>query len=396
MQRKQTAEELATTACTHLNGCCDTIWVLTLLVALLLALPGTEPLTFDGDPAEAMVEGIKRYLIEATKSTPPGKGTREELRRVLGVVDARVPFTGFERTPDGVRWPVLDGISGEGVLIGPKGTPKGVVIVIPDADQPPEHTPAARRFADAGFTAIVPALINRQDTYSGNPAIRMTNQPHREWIYRMAYPMGRHIIGFELQKILALVDWAAKEAANRPVGMWGYGEGGLLAMHAAAIDHRIAVAGVSGYAAPHADLWQEPIYRNVWGIVRDFGGNRLAEMIAPRKLILDTAPGPLVEGPPPAREGRTGAAYGSLKPTGKSGDDSVAKTILAMGGSPGQSAPFTAWRDPDRQRRMLLEIERYLDRLVPALEKKREKLWASTGPEGVRTRLRNDLIAELP
>jgi hypothetical protein len=35
----------------------------------------------------------------------------------------------------------------------------------------------------------------------------MTNQPHREWIYRPAFELGRHIIGYEVQKILALVDW---------------------------------------------------------------------------------------------------------------------------------------------------------------------------------------------
>jgi len=36
---------------------------------LLLALPGTEPLKFEGDPAEAMVEGIKRYLGRLTAET---------------------------------------------------------------------------------------------------------------------------------------------------------------------------------------------------------------------------------------------------------------------------------------------------------------------------------------
>ena len=35
----------------------------------------------------------------------------------------------------------------------------------------------------------------------------MTDQPHREWIYRQAYQMGRHIIGYEVQKVLAAVDW---------------------------------------------------------------------------------------------------------------------------------------------------------------------------------------------
>ena len=35
----------------------------------------------------------------------------------------------------------------------------------------------------------------------------MTDQSHREWIYRQAFHMGRHVIGYEVQKVLAVVDW---------------------------------------------------------------------------------------------------------------------------------------------------------------------------------------------
>ena len=64
---------------------------------------------------------------------------------------------------------------------------------------------------------IVPVVIDRQDTWSGNVELkRFTNQPHREWIYRQAYQMGRHIIGYEVQKVLAAVDWFTEEESNRP------------------------------------------------------------------------------------------------------------------------------------------------------------------------------------
>ena len=49
-------------------------------------------------------------------------------------------------------------------------------------------------------------LIDRSDTLSGHPDVRMTNQPHREFIYRSAFEMGRHIVGYEVQKVLALVE----------------------------------------------------------------------------------------------------------------------------------------------------------------------------------------------
>ena len=49
----------------------------------------------------------------------------------------------------------------------------------------------------------------------GNPlGSKMTNQPHREWIYRMAFEVGRHVIGYEVQKVRAAVGWFAAENAG--------------------------------------------------------------------------------------------------------------------------------------------------------------------------------------
>ena len=91
------------------------------------------------------------------------------------------------------------------------------VIALPDADWTPEAfaglsdgvdraSQIPRRLAENGIQVVVPTLISRSDTWSGNPAIRFTNQPHREFIYRMAFELGRHVIGYEVQKVLAAVD----------------------------------------------------------------------------------------------------------------------------------------------------------------------------------------------
>jgi len=53
----------------------------------------------------------------------------------------------------------------------------------------------------------------------------MTDQPHREWIYRQAFHMGRHIIGYEVQKVLAAVDWFRSRNPNIKIGVAGYAEG---------------------------------------------------------------------------------------------------------------------------------------------------------------------------
>src|SRR5204863_3145598 len=101
--------------------------------------------------------------------------------------------------------------------------------------------------------------------------------------------MGRHLIGYEVQKVLALVDWCSRAASSRElqVGVVGYGEGGLLALYAAAVDRRIAVTGVSGFFNSRQQSWREPIDRNVFGLLAEFGDAEIASLIAPRPLLIE-------------------------------------------------------------------------------------------------------------
>ncbi|MCL4181580.1 MAG: dienelactone hydrolase family protein [Verrucomicrobia bacterium] len=328
-------------------------------------LPRTAPLDWSGDISARMVEGIDQFFTKATQEsvqerarfwkrdfTSPAayaksvEPNRERLRRLLGAVDLRYVVTGLEfqhttahdatvaeteaYTVHAVRWLVFDHVYGEGLLLQPKGPPVARVVAVPDADQTPEmlaglepgvppEAQFARRLAENGCLVVVPVLINRDDHWSGNPTLnRFTNQPHREWIYRQAYQMGRHLIGYEVQKILALVDWFEhldSLPGNSPLqaGIAGYGEGGLLAFYSAALDQRIQVTLVSGYFGPRENLWEEPIYRNAFGLLHEFGDAEIASLIAPRQLIVEYSDVPDVKGPPLPSEGRTGAAPGRLK-----------------------------------------------------------------------------------
>ena len=323
------------------------------------ALHGTDPLTLDGDLAAQMVEALDGYVSRAmadsverrealwnrdysshsayTGSVEPN---RARLRKRIGCLDSRLPSeeliymsttkTAAQLTDDEnytvsrVRWQVFDAVEGEGLLLEPKhNVPMTAQIVaLPDADWTPEmiagvtdELPAnaqfARRLAKAGCRVVVPLLINRDDTYSGNPVLgAMTNQPHREFIYRMAFELGRHIIGYEVQKVLSLVDWMS--LSDAPIGVMGYGEGGLIALHSAAVDTRIQATAVSGYFQSRQEVWREPIYRNVWGLLHEFGDAEIASLIAPRPLVIETSRGPEIAGPPQVREGRGGAAPGQL------------------------------------------------------------------------------------
>ncbi len=328
--------------------------------ARLETLPNTKLLTLEGDLAVEMVAGIDRFLMRELEasvkmradlwgrdySSPEAYArsvapNRERFLKYIGAVDDRGPVTALEfvgttsspslvATGDGyrvhaVRWPVLDGVDADGLLLQPDGDPVARVVAIPDADWSPEmlvglapgvppEAQFARRLAENGCQVLVPGLIDRTDTWSGNPRIRMTNQPHREFIYRMAFEMGRHIIGYEVQKVLAAVDWFTHDAGadDAHIAVWGHGEGGLLALYSAAADPRIDTAVVSGYFQSRQNVWQEPIYRNVWSLLHEFGDAELASLIAPRALIIEACRGPQVDGPPPARDGRKGAAPGRL------------------------------------------------------------------------------------
>ena len=321
-------------------------------------LPGTDPLTLTGDLSARMVEGIDRFLTEQTAVharnrtnfwkrdfTSPAayqasiETNRAWLRNIIGAFEPRVSFaeltlvatTGqsntLAETPTysvhAVRWPAFGNVHGEGLWLRPKSEPAATVICLPDADQTPEmlcglemglnrENQFARLLAENGFEVIVPVLINRSDTFSGTAELnRFTNQPHREWIYRQAYEMGYHIIGYEVQKVLALVDWLEMRG-HQNLGVAGYGEGGLIALYAAALDPRIDTTLVSGFFGPREQLWQEPIYRNVFTLLERFGDAELASMIAPRALVVEYSNVPQVNGPPAPRQGRSGAAPGKL------------------------------------------------------------------------------------
>jgi dienelactone hydrolase len=327
-------------------------WIAT--VAAAEPLPGTQPLTAEGDLASQMVEGIDRFLLRETaeslarrdkawKEPQPPEERRKRLARMIGAADARamsplwvvgLPGSGGVVWKSqtvivySVKWPVLAGLDAEGLLLVPDGQKVVAdVIALPDADHTPEQLAGltlgvspqsqfALRLAESGCRVLVPALVNRDDAYSVSQAGQATNQPHREWVYRPAFEVGRHVIGYEVQSVLAGVDalrCTPPGGGGVKLGVIGYGEGGLLALHAAALEPRIDAACVSGYFGPRQDLWREPIYRNVFGLLNEFGDAELARLVAPRPLVVEACAAPDVKGPPRVRERRRGAAPGRIE-----------------------------------------------------------------------------------
>ncbi len=311
-------------------------------------LPGTETLTWpeaDGDLADRFMNGahafVERKIAESKskrarywrydfssteayeKSIAPN---RERFKRIIGVVDneraARITLERFgdDQNPalvaeteefqiHQVRWPALNGVFGEGLLVTPKRKSDGYTIFVPDADQTPEQliglaagdpNPQSRlRHASrGGRTIIIPTLINRKIYLGpdGNDArLKRSEQTHREWIYRQAFHMGRHIIGYEVQKVLAAVDWIEENSPKATVRVGGTGEGALIALYAGASDPRIEAVELHGYFGSREGIWAEPIYRNLYGLLREFGDAEIASLISPRPLLITPANNPAIE-----------------------------------------------------------------------------------------------------
>jgi len=304
--------------------------------------PGTKPLTPEEDRSIKILEGAHRFIEEKIGAAPSQRSqywnrdlsskeayersvepNRKRFMKIIGLEDKGEPLHSFKQVLKEmhpttsmekiavdndpiivaetsryrvyqIRWPVLNRIYGEGLLIEPKKPVVGNIIAVPDADQTPEQlmgltegidaeSQFARRLAENGFRVVIPVLISRELLFPGT----LNQQTHREWIYRQAFHMGRHIIGYEVQKIISAVDWFKQFYPDASVGAVGYHEGGLLAFYAAAVDKRIDATLVSGYFSSRQKIWDEPIYRNVWNLLSEFGDAEIASLIAPRPLIIE-------------------------------------------------------------------------------------------------------------
>ncbi|WP_435009156.1 alpha/beta hydrolase family protein [Tundrisphaera lichenicola] len=335
-----------------------TLAILTPSMARAQTVPGTAPWMDRGEPSSVMVEGLHRFAdreiaasfgrrkdrwsVDASSPEAYARSVepnRERLTRIIAADNPRVaPTLSYVSSPDSparvaegsgvsiyaVRWGVVEGVEAEGLLIEPGGEVRASMVAVPDGSSSPEALAGlapgagsglALRLARQGCRVLIPTLLDRTDEFSGNPAVRMTNLPHREWLYRMAYEAGRHPIGDEVDTVRSAVDWLVRPGVPRmPVGVVGHGEGGRIALFASAVDPRIDAAWVAGAFGPQENLWSGPIDRNVWTLLNEFGDAETAALVAPRALVVEASDAPGYDGPPPARGSRADAASGKLTP----------------------------------------------------------------------------------
>src|ERR1043165_870104 len=62
----------------------------------------------------------------------------------------------------------------------------------------------------------------------------------------------------------------------------------MLALYSAALDTRVDTTAVSGYFGPRGRIWEQPLDRNVTGLLERFFDVDLATMVAPRSIHIDS------------------------------------------------------------------------------------------------------------
>lgn len=309
-------------------------------------LPGTPVLSWEGDIASDLVDGVDRFLLKELRRSVEIRSSqwpkpiesqnsvndytlatasfRQRYREAIGLVDPRIDqprillnsaidfssprermaipvasFDGGKIYP--VQWQIHEGLDAQGLLVVPEQTEVAWnVILVPDAGQMPEDlcgyqtdNRVAIELAQRGAMVLVPQVVSRH-RQSRNERAMMTDQ---EYLYRSAFVLGRHVLGHQVQLSIAALEALQSQNPKIPVAIAGWGEGGWIALAAGVSDPRFSAVLVSGHFGPKEDVWQEPIHRNIHGLLESFGDAQLAALVAPRPLIIDPRQGPVVDLP---------------------------------------------------------------------------------------------------
>src|SRR5436309_11941863 len=181
-------------------------------------LPQTKPLEWEeSDLSSRLMDGahrfIERQITESVAkrsqfwsrdfSSPAAyaksvQSNRVRFQTIIGALDPRLAVR-MERFGDDahpalvaetsryrvyqVRWAVLDGLFGSGLLVQPKRSAIACAVVLPDADQTPEQlmglapgvkreSQAARLLAENGFELILATLVSREKWQTDDKQIR--------------------------------------------------------------------------------------------------------------------------------------------------------------------------------------------------------------------------------
>jgi dienelactone hydrolase len=264
-------------------------------------LPNTTRWDFPADIVAEQYAELRAFYERQWKRPGPvdADAIRPALRTAIGAIDAfRKPEPVIEKIGEAagvrasyVQWPILRigtigptaGFSGAlvrlyGVLLEPAGEGRyPAAVAIPGADM------SVAEFVKR-FGGTQPERIVFVPFFTQRRAFSQVWLEDRQWLMRLAYQTGRHIIGSEVQQILAAADWLrTRPNVEGGITIGGLGDGAQLAMLAAALDNRFDAVFARG-ESPGTPEWDLPPDRLLWKIRARLAPEDLAAIVQPREI----------------------------------------------------------------------------------------------------------------
>ena len=175
------------------------------------------------------------------------------------------------------------GVDVPGHLAVAKGAGPKPAVLIFSAEIPP---------ALAGADRVVLALAPRPSP-AGAESPKSPLQGNFYLLSLRAGLVGRSILGMRVDDLIRAVDWlsARPDVDTSAITVYGKGAAGVAALHAAALDKRIARVVIEDVPDSFRNVIDQPLYRNaaemlVPGVLRYYDIPGLMKAIAPRRVVV--------------------------------------------------------------------------------------------------------------
>jgi dienelactone hydrolase len=189
-----------------------------------------------------------------------------------------------------LKWEVLDGVNADGIFIRPRvPSLRSAILYIPDCSQTPAEVYSEDgpiwRLVSEGFAVLVLNLISRGQS-AGRP---LNNRRH---LHRLGWQIGQTLLGAEVAKARSALRVLGTHAAivSDRIGIFGYDQGGQIALLTAALEGNIQATVVSNYFGSSERAEWQPIDRVLFGQARSFDDGVLATLCAPGSLCIEADP----------------------------------------------------------------------------------------------------------
>jgi hypothetical protein len=146
------------------------------------------------------------------------------------------------------------------------------------------------RLAKAGRIVL---LLQPRPTPPGTESIKSPYLGIFNLLSLRAFLVGRTLVGLRVDDAIRAVDWlcARNDADRTALTIYGSGPLGMVALHAAALDGRIARVAIEDSLASYRQIIDQPVHRNVSevvipGVLLKYDTGELLEAIYPRPVTI--------------------------------------------------------------------------------------------------------------